>query len=79
VRVRLRFFGSLRERLGISSEATVAERAAVKAVWAAVVADHPDVAAVPVRFAVNGEYVKPGHRLHDGDEMACFPPVSGGR
>lgn len=28
--------------------------------------------------AVNQEYVFPGHAIHDGDEIAFFPPVSGG-
>jgi molybdopterin converting factor small subunit len=65
--------------LGNSAEIAVRERAAVRTVWATVVAAHPEVAPVPVRFAVNGEYVKPTHRLADDDEMACFPPVSGGR
>jgi molybdopterin synthase sulfur carrier subunit len=31
-----------------------------------------------VRVAVNQEYVKPSHRVRDGDEIALFPPVTGG-
>jgi len=31
-----------------------------------------------VAFAVNREYVSPGTELHDGDELAIIPPVSGG-
>jgi len=27
---------------------------------------------------VNEVYVEPGHRLANGDEVAFFPPVSGG-
>jgi molybdopterin converting factor small subunit len=27
---------------------------------------------------VNETYVEPSHRLADGDEVAFFPPVSGG-
>jgi sulfur-carrier protein len=31
-----------------------------------------------VRVAVNQEYVGPEHKLRDGDEVAVFPPVTGG-
>lgn len=31
-----------------------------------------------VRVAVNQDYVGPGHPLRDGDEVALFPPVTGG-
>ena len=29
-------------------------------------------------LAVNQTYVRPDHRLQDGDELALIPPVSGG-
>jgi molybdopterin synthase sulfur carrier subunit len=31
-----------------------------------------------VRVAVNQEYVAPGHAVRAGDEVALFPPVTGG-
>ena len=31
-----------------------------------------------VRVAVNQEYVGSGHPIRDGDEVALFPPVTGG-
>ena len=31
-----------------------------------------------IRCAVNQEYVEPGHMLAPGDEVAFFPPVTGG-
>jgi molybdopterin synthase sulfur carrier subunit len=31
-----------------------------------------------VRVAVNQDYVGPEHPVRDGDEIAVFPPVTGG-
>ena len=31
-----------------------------------------------VRVAVNQDYVGQDHPVHDGDEVALFPPVTGG-
>ena len=31
-----------------------------------------------VRVAVNQDYVGPGHPVKEGDEVAIFPPVTGG-
>jgi molybdopterin converting factor subunit 1 len=78
MRVRLRFFAMLREKLGDMIECEARTGATVAAVWRAFVAEHPEVARVQVRFAVDEAYVEPGHRLADGDEVAVFPPVSGG-
>ena len=78
VRVRLRFFASLRERLGTSAERTVPRGTTAGAIWAEVVRAAPEVGRVTVRFAVNERYVESEHRLADGDELAVFPPVSGG-
>ena len=78
MRVCLRFFALLRERLGASGERTVPAGTTVGALWRSLVAEHPEVGAVTVRFAVNETYVPASHRLADGDEVAFFPPVSGG-
>ena len=78
MRIHLRFFAMLREKLGDAVEREAHAGATVSAVWRAFVAEHPEVARVQVRFAVDEAYVEPGHRLADGDEVAVFPPVSGG-
>jgi molybdopterin synthase sulfur carrier subunit len=33
---------------------------------------------VNLLVSVNQALVKPDHKIHDGDEVAFFPPVSGG-
>ncbi|TMB58911.1 MAG: molybdopterin converting factor subunit 1 [Deltaproteobacteria bacterium] len=78
MRVRLRFFAVLREHLGASSSRAVPAGTTVGALWRSVVAERPELDAIPVRFAVNQTYVEPSHRLAEDDEVAVFPPVSGG-
>lgn len=39
---------------------------------------YPDLAEMRLRFAVNAAYVGLDAPLHDGDEVACIPPVGGG-
>jgi molybdopterin converting factor subunit 1 len=77
-RIQLRFFASLRERLGPGEERAVTPGTTAGALWQSLADAHPSVARVRVRFAVNECYVEPDHVLADGDEIAFFPPVSGG-
>ena len=39
---------------------------------------YPNLKALPIRIAVNREYVNTTVNLQDGDEIALIPPVSGG-
>jgi sulfur-carrier protein len=77
-RVRLRFFASLRERLGPGEDRAVSPGTTVGSLWESLVSTHPAIGRVRVRIAVNERYVEPGHELTEGDEVAFFPPVSGG-
>ena len=79
MRVRMRFFAALREQLGATTERRVRTGTTVGALWRAFVAERPKLRAVPVRFAVGQEYVPASYRLREDDEVAVFPPVSGGR
>jgi len=42
------------------------------------VSENASLANIKLLFAVNSEYVDTSHILSDGDELAIFPPVSGG-
>ena len=75
--IEVRYFASLRERMGRAEDRLAADRAAtVSAVWRQVSGD----SAVPTHIlcAVNMQYVDPETPVKDGDEVAFFPPVTGG-
>jgi molybdopterin synthase sulfur carrier subunit len=74
--IDVKFFASLRERLGRSdAQLETSEAATVAEVW-----HRCTEQAMPanVLMAVNLEYVQAEHPVHDGDEVAFFPPVTGG-
>lgn len=79
--VTARFFAVFRERLGGSrARVEVEPGTTVAGLWEKVTAGRPDVAAMRsiTRFAVNGSYAEFHAELHDGDEVAFLPPMSGG-
>lgn len=74
--IEVKFFASLRERLGQANASLQAEQAAtVVEVW-----QHCTQLPMPanVLMAINMEYVDADHPVRDGDEVAFFPPVTGG-
>jgi sulfur-carrier protein len=83
--LRILYFALLRERVGMAEE-TVAPPTDVLTVadllaWLRGRSDgHEAALANPalVRVAVNQDYAEPTHRLQAGDEVAIFPPVTGG-
>lgn len=75
--IRVRYFASLRERMGrVDEQLTPEGLATVLDVWKAVDEGRP----LPDRVlcAVNMEYADPETPVKDGDEIAFFPPVTGG-
>jgi molybdopterin converting factor subunit 1 len=81
IRVRVRLFAVQRELAGTRELAVELEDGAtIEDAWAAVVARHPSLAPGRpyLRFARNAAYAPPATGLHDGDEVAMIPPVSGG-
>ena len=81
MRVTVRLFARLREIAGWSERVCdVPSGATVESVWQWLVADYPNLAGYErsMSTAVNAEYARPGRTVHDGDEVAFLPPVSGG-
>jgi molybdopterin synthase sulfur carrier subunit len=77
MRIQVRFFAGLRERLGIAEkQLSVPPDTTVAAAWGLAV---PDIS-IPdnVLAARNMEYAGLDTVLEDGDEVAFFPPVTGG-
>jgi molybdopterin converting factor subunit 1 len=82
MRVRVLFFGVLKDVAEKTVETVeLPEGATTGDLLSAVDARIPDIQKYlpSVAVAVNQEYAKRGSRLSDGDEVALFPPVSGGR
>jgi molybdopterin synthase sulfur carrier subunit len=83
--IRICYFASLREQLALVEEPLALPRgvrdvaglrAALRArggVWAEALAESR-----PVLCAVNQVMARPGQAIADGDEVAFFPPVTGG-
>jgi len=81
MRVRVLFFGVLKDLTGRSSEdAEFAEDADLRAVLEHYAALSPAVGkmAGSIVVARNQEFAEPATRIAEGDEIALLPPVSGG-
>jgi molybdopterin converting factor subunit 1 len=81
VRVTIKLFARLREIAGAGRlERELTDGASVGDLLAVLRAEFPRLADVTARIitSVNQEFATPDRPLHDGDEVAIFPPVSGG-
>lgn len=86
VKVRVRLFSILRERAGAAqAELELPRGSTLGDAVRALRDDHPSLGPLlegnerlRLLFAVNREYADRAQRLHDGDEIALLPPVSGG-
>ena len=75
--ITIKYFASLRESLGRGEDTLVPSASGTVAdVWSQATGGErlPD----NVLVAVNLEYVDRDHPVRDGDEVAFFPPVTGG-
>lgn len=74
-------FARYREAVGRDRvEVDVPDGATVEDVWRNLAAAHPVLARYRPHtlFAVGNEYVSTDRAVQPGEELACFPPVSGG-
>jgi molybdopterin synthase catalytic subunit len=77
--VRVRLFAVYREAAGTSKmDVEVPVGARVRDLIEVLAASIPALTAAPGMVAVNQSYVGLDAVLHDGDEAAFIPPVSGG-
>ena len=79
MKIQVRFFAGARELVGSGSmEQSVIAGATVQDLVDTLFAAYPALREQRLRFAVNSTYMPPETALHDGDEVACIPPVGGG-
>lgn len=75
--IHVKYFASLRDRLGRAEDQLSASKGITAAeVWATL---WPETPLPPnTLIAINLEYAEPTQLVSDGDEVAFFPPVTGG-
>ena len=79
--VTVRLFAAIRQQAGWrEKEIQLVDGATVASLFATLTAEQPDfdLSSRSVYAAVNQQYVQQDAVLTDGDEVAIFPPVSGG-
>ena len=75
--VSVKFFASLREQMGCDgATVSIGECATAADVWLQASGGKP--LPTNVLVAINMEYTNSNHQVHSGDEVAFFPPVTGG-
>jgi molybdopterin converting factor small subunit len=81
MRVTVRLFATLRERAGATLDLELGSGARVSDALRTL-SEREQLRGVlerlPVAVAVNHQYAKRATELHDGDELALIPPLSGG-
>ena len=81
MRVTIRLFARLRDLAGSGELIRDVEApATVRTVWQSLTTEMPALKEyeATMSVAVNAEYARMASAVHDGDEVAFLPPVSGG-
>ena len=75
--IKVLYFASMRERIGRSSDAiNINQPITIAKLWQ--MATSQDSFPDDVLIALNQEYTDKNTMVSDGDEVAFFPPVTGG-
>jgi sulfur-carrier protein len=78
MQVSVKYFASLRELMGeTTSVIDIDDNMSVSELWQSII-ESKNIEFDNVMMAVNMEYVKSEHQLKSDDEVAFFPPVTGG-
>lgn len=80
MRVKVLYFSSVKDKLGIQSEEIEFKGNTIADLKHFLAEKYPQIKEnlEKVMFAVNEEYADPSINLKDGDTVAIIPPVSGG-
>jgi molybdopterin synthase catalytic subunit len=78
--IKLCLFSTIRDAVGQADmELNVTPGTTALQIMADIVAMNPDrLKGLPIRMALNQEYISEDATLKHGDELALIPPVSGG-
>ena len=78
--VRVRYFAAARERIGLSEEHVLLPETVttLEDLRALLAGRHPILAEHSIKGAVNQVFAGPETRIAAGDEIAFFPPTTGG-
>ena len=81
MRVTVRLFARLRDIAGTAEMSReVGPGATIGVVWRELAGEFPELAVYErsISTALNADYSRMDAEVHDGDEIAFLPPVSGG-
>lgn len=79
MKVSVRFFAAPREVMGTNELVQeLPGGATVQILRDTLLESYPDLSSFALKFALNRVYTPLDTELHDGDQVACIPPVAGG-
>lgn len=81
MRVTVRLFARLRDIAGAAEvRRDIPSGSTIRTVWTDLAREYPDMARYErsMSSALNADYARMDVEVHEGDEIAFLPPVSGG-